>query len=72
MLSAAITVERLIDNELVEIDVYVSGQTEYLGGSPDYHENGEHLADWSVDEPAGFELTKQEEKRAEAALEKCI
>jgi hypothetical protein len=67
MISAAITVTR--DDE--EIEVYVSGQTEYFG-SADWRERGEHLADWSVDEPRGFELTKEECARAEAALERAI
>lgn len=71
MISAEITVTRLIDGEEVEIDVCVSGQTEYFG-SYNPHERGEHIADWSVDLPKGFELTKEECERAEAALERNI
>lgn len=71
MLSAAITVTRVINDEEIDIDVYVSGQSEYYG-SANYHERGERLADWSVDEPRGFELTAAECVRAEVALEKQI
>lgn len=67
MISAAITVIR--NDE--ELDIYVSGQTEYFG-SPNPFERGVRLADWSVDEPKGFELTSQEIMMAEEALENVI
>lgn len=67
MISAAITVIR---NE-EEIEVYVSGQCENYGSANPY-ERGEHIADWSVDSPKGFDLTKEEDERALAALEREI
>jgi len=67
MISANIIVIR---ND-VEIDVYVSGQTEVYG-SYNPKERGEHIADWSVDEPKGFELTREEAEEAERALEAAI
>ena len=71
MISASITVTRVIDDEEVDIEVYVSGQIEYYG-SANPSERGEHISDWSVDEPRGFELTAKECERAETALEENI
>ena len=67
MISSVITVTR--DDQ--DIEVYVSGQTEYFG-SANPHERGEHIADWSVDSPKGFDLTREESDRALAALERNI
>lgn len=67
MISAMITVIR----DDVEIDVEVSGQSENYGSANPY-ERGEHIADWSVDSPKGFDLTKEEDERALAALEREI
>ena len=71
MISASITVTRLINDEEIDIDVEVSGQTEKFGSYNPY-ESGIHIADWSVDSPKGFDLTPDEAVRAVEALEEQI
>lgn len=71
MIAASITVTRIINDEEIDIDVYLAGQSEHFE-SPNPLECGEHIADWYVEEPKGFELTKQEEERAMEALEAAI
>ena len=67
MISASITIIR--NDE--EVDVELSGQTEYEV-SPNRFETGEHISDWSVDSPKGIDLTKEESARALEALERNI
>ena len=73
MISASITVERFdaATEEYRLIDVEVSGQSEYFGSYSPF-ERGEHIADWSVDSPKGFDLTPDEAVRAVEALEANI
>lgn len=73
MINAIITVTRFDSAEECEIDinVEVSGQTERYS-SYNSDECGEHISDWSVDYPKGFELTSDEERRAIDALENNI
>lgn len=73
MIAASITVTRFNSEteEEIEIDVELSGQTEYFGSANPY-ERGVHIADWSVDSPKGFDLTPAECVMAEEALEHHI
>jgi hypothetical protein len=68
MISASITVTRIINDEEVDIDVEVAGQSEYFGSANPY-ERGTQIADWSVQSPSEFDLTKEEEEWAVEALE---
>ena len=67
MISTSFTIYR--NDE--EITVEVSGHTEYER-SPNPHETGIHVVDWSIDSPAGIDLTKAEDAMALEALESCI
>ena len=64
MVWATINVTR--DGEDIEVEVF--GRSEYFGSS-DPFECGEHIADWCVESPKGFDLSEEERRRAEEALE---